>query len=354
MTDKSLEDLGFVEGWFRARAAELGLVGEDFRVVEVTRLSRGVSRQTWSVDIASDAGVRRVMVRRDHPAGGLIPIELRDEYEVYARLAPTGVPVARTLWFEDEPRWMPDGRVAYVRDLVEGDWQLPELHETAPEFDEVRIALSKEHVSALAAVHLIDWQARGFGDLFPAPATPADCARTVIDHWVQRIAEYRTEPSPLLAEAVASLREREPEPPARVVLCKGNNGLGEEVWADGRIVALSDWELAAIGDPAYDFAHCQEMIPEIVRDGTVVWGLQHALDHYAECTGFEVPVASVEYYREIAALMQFGYTQHTRFLTDGVDGAPLRFIWSATEAAFRSELKLARRFTGDLMKETLA
>jgi aminoglycoside phosphotransferase (APT) family kinase protein len=169
-----------------------------------------------------------------------------------------------------------------------------------------------------------------------------------------RIAEYGTEPSPILAEAVASLRERDPRDTEQIVLCKGTNGLGEEVWADGRIVALSDWELAAIGDPAYDFAQCQQMIPDIVRDGRRVWGLQEALDHYASLTGVRVRPESVRFYQELAAVMQLGYTQHARFLAEDLGTAPLRFIWSATEATFRSELKLARRYSGNLMSEELA
>lgn len=358
MTTTTLVDPGFVGDWLRARAEHLGLGRDDFEVAAVERLSRGVSRETWSVDLevhgAAGTALRRVMVRRDHPAGGLIPIDLRVEFEVYRRLDGTGVPVAAALWFEDDPRWMPDGRPAYVRELVEGDWQLPVLAETDPAHDEARIALSREHLTQLAKLHQVDWRAAGFADLLPAPDHPSDCATSLIDHWLARISDYGTEPSPLLAEAVVSLRERDPRNTDRVVLCKGNNGLGEEVWADGRIVALSDWELAAIGDPAYDFAHCQQMIPEIVRDGRQVWGLEKALDFYASLTGVQIPVESVHYYRELAALMQLGYTQHARFLAEGMAAAPLRFVWSATEAAFRSELKLARRHTGSLMNEELA
>jgi hypothetical protein len=37
-----------------------------------------------------------------------------------------------------------------------------------------------------------------------------------------------------------------------VCLCKGQNGIGEEIWRDDRIVALCDWELAHLGDPCHD------------------------------------------------------------------------------------------------------
>ena len=56
-------------------------------------------------------------------------------------------------------------------------------------------------------------------------------------------------------------------------LLKGNNGIGEEIWPDGRIVALSDWELATIGDPALDWAFSQGLLTLHDVDDT--------LDHYA-------------------------------------------------------------------------
>jgi hypothetical protein len=38
----------------------------------------------------------------------------------------------------------------------------------------------------------------------------------------------------------------------------------------------------------------------------------------------------------------------------GLDRPPLRFVWTATEVAFRSELRLAEPFAGDLMTEASA
>lgn len=349
----SLNDAGFLTRWFRARAEHLD-VRAPLEVTAAQKLTRGVSRETWAVDVTASDGYRRYVVRRDHEHGSVIASALETEYAVYRRLDGTGVPVTRALWFETDPDLMPDGRPAYVRELVEGDWRLPVLDDDSPDRDVERIRLSKEHIDKLALVHGVDWQDRGFDDLLPVPATPADCATTQIESCLESLAASGVEPSPVLAEAVSSLRARAPRDCDRIVLCKGTNGLGEEVWRDGRIVALSDWELAALGDPAYDFAQCQAMIPEIVRDGRRVWGMAEALEYYAQRTGTRVTADRVDYYRDLYGLLQLTYTQHAASIVRGRDDAPLRFAWTATEVAFRSELRLARQFAGDLLDEGIA
>ena len=115
-----LENEGDVADWFRHRLPGV----DDVTVERVGRVSRGVSRETWVVDVrvirAGVAAEESYVVRRDLPDGTVIPMPLREEYEVYRRLADSPVPVSRALWIEDDPRWQPDGRPAYVRTKVDG------------------------------------------------------------------------------------------------------------------------------------------------------------------------------------------------------------------------------------------
>ena len=354
-----LDDVAFVDCWFRHRRSLLGPDVTGVRVEGVRRLSRGVSRQTWTVAAkvrGADGEWRRreFIVRRDHPAGSIVPSTLRTEHEIYRRLQGTAVPVAPVLWYEDDPDWRPDGRSAYVRAKVDGDWRLPFLAGDAPEHDAARIAASKEHLDKLALVHTLDWERLGFGELFPVPPSPADCAEHLIRTTLARLAEIQFEPAPVLAESVALLLDRAPRDCPRITLCKGTNGHGEEVWSGGRIVAMSDWELATLGDPAYDFAQIQEMIPEIHRDGRRIWGLPEALAYYRERTGIEITVERVEYYRAVYGVLQFLYAHHAAVRVRRGGPAPLRFVWTAAEVAFRSQLRLARLFGVDLMKEAVA
>src|SRR5690606_25954865 len=111
---------------------------------------------------------------------------------------------------------------------IEGSWDVPHFSDPDPKYDTLRIETSKEHMRKLAIVHNVDWKALGFHERLPAPASEADCAAHYIDCILNRMKTYQMEPMPLLVEAVAWLKERAPVAP-RISLCKGTNGLGEEV-----------------------------------------------------------------------------------------------------------------------------
>src|SRR5262249_61992431 len=100
----------------------------------------------------------------------------------------------------------------------------------------------KEHLEKLALVHTLDWQAHGFDQIFEVPATPEDAGKALIHSTRALIEELTDEPSPTMVETACTLLETAPRDAPALTLCKGTNGHGEEVWHDGRIVALSDWE----------------------------------------------------------------------------------------------------------------
>jgi aminoglycoside phosphotransferase (APT) family kinase protein len=340
----TLADREFVQAWFAARLERLHPGASSVTVQQVERISRGVSRQTWTVQATVDGRPEAFIVRRDHEAGSVIPTALRLEYEVYRRLVDAPVPTSAALWFEDDPAWMPDGRIAYVRQEVAGHWYLPFIADESEAADEQRIAASKEHLDKLAALHTADWAALGFGEIFDVPAGPEDCARSLIETQLKSLAEFQFESNPALAEGIAQLIERAPRDAPRISLCKGTNGHGEEVWRDGRIVAMSDWELSYLTDPAYDFALVQEMIPEIVRDGRRVWGRPEALEYYRERSGIAVTHERIEYYRAVYGVMQFLYTHHSGHLIRNRGFRDLRFLWTAWENSYRSNIRLGQEF----------
>jgi aminoglycoside phosphotransferase (APT) family kinase protein len=126
-----------------------------------------------------------------------------------------------------------------------------------------------------------------------------------------------------------------------VTFCKGTNGHGEEIWQDGRIVAMSDWELACIAEPAYDIAQIQELVPTIERGGRRLWGLDEALTYYRDRTGIEVTPERVEYYRRFYALPMFLFT-HNAARQVHLNGNRLaRFAWTSTEMLYQAELRFA-------------
>ncbi|MFO1377780.1 MAG: phosphotransferase family protein [Steroidobacteraceae bacterium] len=334
MTAHPSLDPPFVQRWLRER------LGLPYTVLDLRPFPRGVSRETWMIDCTDAAGGRRDLVlRRDMPGGSICLTSLRFEYEVYARLAASSVPVATTLAWEDDPRWLPDGRPFFLRRAVEGSWEIRGFHDPDPRHDELRIAVGREHVRALATLHTTDWRALGFGDLMRVPATAADCALQVIDDVTADIRSVQTQPLPLVTEAVEWLRDHRPREVPAIVLLKGTSGYGEEIFRDGRLVAMSDWELARIGDPAYDWAQIQDFIGDVVVNGRQVWGLQPALDYYRDLTGFTIDPASVDYYRRLYGLYLVLMSQSAaRKLQDG--DRFCRLAWVAAEILHRAQCAL--------------
>lgn len=297
-------------------------LGRDPGAITLTKFPRGVSRETWLV--SCDLG--RYTIRQDLPGGSVDPIPLSLEYEIYRRLAvPDGpVPIARPLWYGDIG---PAGRPAYVREQVDGDWRIPGW----PDPD-VRRAAGQEHLRHLAALHTCDWQALGFAEILDVPASPADCAPAAVKHFAAAIDAHPVEPVPLVHEAIAHFRDEARHFPApRISLCKGTNGLGEEVWRDGRIVAMSDWELCRLGDPAYDLAQCQDLL----------WDEAEALAYYREVSGIDVSAEHVEFYRRLYSLPMFAFTNHATKCMVARGDRNARLAWVGTEMTHVATLRMA-------------
>ena len=274
------------------------------RVVELVRFTRGVSRETWGFEIENLDGVDRpksLILRRPIEGSVYIPRTLRWEYDIAALLAKTNVPIAHPLFYEDDPAYAFDGREFFIREQIQGSWNVPNAVDPDPRYDAHRIAISKEMVSKLAMVHTVDWKALGFEKLVEAPESLEDSGPRSIRQIYRELAEFQFEPQPVLAEVKEWLLDNAPKAP-KIVLLKGTNGMGEEVFRDNKIVALSDWEQCSLGDPAQDFARTQDLLPHIERNGKVIWSMQHALDYYEEITGTRVTEAAVDYYRLIGCV----------------------------------------------------
>ena len=296
---------------------------------KATRFPRGSSRLTWFIDYRPEPGapVVSVIFRGDFEGGSTIRSSLEQEYFMYERLGHTDVPVAKVLGWEDDPEWAV--RPFYIREQIQGSWEVPNYTDPDPVYDEMRIAISKEHLSKLAIVHNIDWHALGFNERLPVPADEASCGAFFVENILHSMEDFGEEPVPLVLEAVDWLKRNAPVAP-RISLCKGTNGLGEEVLLNGKIVAMSDWEEASIGDPAADFASLQDFIPEITRDGKHIWGMPQALAFYREVSGINVTLEAVKFYQITRALGTIGYG-HSAAVIVQHGKADIRQAWTGTE-----------------------
>lgn len=337
-------DAGRFEAYLAYRMPDAAPV----RVVELTRFARGVSRETWFAKIRCEGTGRdeELVVRRDLRGGSVCPTPLRREFEIYRRLGASAIPIAPVRWYEDSPDWLLDGREFYVREQVDGTWEVADLLDPDPAHDALRIEVSKEHVRKLALVHTCDWERLGFGEILDVPPDPAECATTAIDRLERTLSGFQLEPLPVVTEGIEWLRDHAPRDAPRVCLLKGTNGLGEEVFRAGEIVALSDWELASLGDPASDFAYLQDLVPGLVTTmevpwTRVPWGLTDALEYYEQVSGLRVTPERIAYYRVLNALEAVVFAHHAAVpLTEGTD-LLARLAWVSTEVQFWAQYLLA-------------
>jgi aminoglycoside phosphotransferase (APT) family kinase protein len=329
-------DPASVERLLRARLP----TGPDVTVDGLEQYVRGVSRETWVVRLTGVGVPDAVVIRRDLPGGSLVDIPLRTEYEIYRRLAATEIPVARTLWFDDDPGDLLPGPPLYVREFVAGSHEIPDFNNPDPEYDDLRIEVSKEHLRKLALVHTCDWRAAGLDEVLSAPASAHDCAHHALDVAVARFDTLRLSAYPDITAGIQWLRRNADRPAPRIGLVKGNNGLGEEVWRGTEIVAMSDWELASIGDPAYDFAQLQDLIPVVGPAESPRWGLDRALAYYQEISGIHIDRSSLHYYRTLYAV-QKACTALAAIRAISDRQVTARLAWAGTEVLYRARRTLA-------------
>ena len=258
---------------------------------EVTRIKRtfpGISRETYLVWTREGSAEGGYIFRTDSVGGPICPVPLEFEWKVMKHLYPTAVPVAEPLWFDAAPE-VTQGRPVMVRRLVDGSNDLPGLYDEGDEAAARRQRVALDHAEKLATLHKLDPEQNGFTAFMDVPASPERASRHDFDLWTRRWRDLRTDPMPLVTEAAFWLEEHLPKTAPRVSLCKGNNGMGEEIWKDDRIVAMSDWELAFAGDPTQDWALSQGMLT--LGDPKVT------IAHYEDVAGFSLPLENLDFYR---------------------------------------------------------
>ena len=254
-------------------------LGSPVAVTSLQQTFPGLSRETYLVNAVVAGEPRGFVLRVDPPWGGGTPMSLRHEWEVYVRLWRSPIPVAEPLWYEEGGEFA-QGRPHMVRALVAGSTTVPGLTDDSSVGADLRRRVVRSHVEKLAEVHRLDWAAYGFDAFMNVPQTAAEALRLEFDRWRRLWLERRTEPYPMITEALFWLEEHIPRDTPFVSLVKGNNGVGEEIFRDGRIVAMSDWELASLGDGALDLGFSQ---------GTLsLAGFGEAVRYYGECVGHEV------------------------------------------------------------------
>jgi aminoglycoside phosphotransferase (APT) family kinase protein len=258
--------------------------GHQADVASVQRIRGGGSRQIWLVVLSGATGglPREVLIRKDSDIGGTVPTPLEREYRILEVLHRQGVRVPEPFWFEADPRWF--GACFYVRRGLLGTSDQSRFSGPTAE------RLSADLARTLAELHAVDPEVLQLDGL-ARPRNVSDAANHEVERWYAHWHEHRVEPSPMLEEVTWWLRRNRPSSTDPVTIVWGDVGIANSICSpDGRVLAMSDFELAGLGDPMRDLG------AGIWRGADRLAGRQHFLDAYEAAGGRTVAHDRIRYY----------------------------------------------------------
>ena len=254
MMDRTQANTGTREVAERLRFDEAALTGwlED-KVdgfggpLTVSQFKGGQSNPTYRLDTPGGA-----YVLRRKPPGKLLPgaHAVDREYRVIAALHAAGFPVPRVHGLCEDDRVI--GTPFYVMDMVDGRivWEahFPGLsrQDRAAHFDAMN--------ATIARLHSFDPQAIGLGDY----GRPGGFIERQVARWSKQY-EGDVEAGRVAAmdNVVAWLRDNLPPDRGEARIVHGDFRCDNMIFApaEPKVVAVLDWELSTLGDPAADFVY---------------------------------------------------------------------------------------------------
>ncbi len=203
-------------------------------------------------------GSREVVFRRPPPPP--IPRGANDvlrEARLMGALAGTGFPVPEVLAVGapgdllDVPFYI----MSYMRGVVFTD-ATPEPLATPG----TRRELALDLIDTLAALHAVDWRARGLEDF----GRPEGFNARHVQRMSRLVADEAGTVDPRFADVAAWLSEHVP-PESGAAILHSDYRLGNVMLAStgpGRVLAVLDWELATLGDPLLDVGYFLASYPQ--------------------------------------------------------------------------------------------
>jgi aminoglycoside phosphotransferase (APT) family kinase protein len=275
--------------WLRAEVPQMKVGDEP---VDIDRISGGHSNLTYRI---TDAAGRRWALRR--PPTGMVLATAHDmsrEWRFITALAPTPVPVAPPVAFCADTGVI--GAEFYLMEFVDGVVLGDEASGHRLEPGAPRRAAGLDAIDVLAALHAVDPDAVGLGDLHRS----GSYLERQLRRWHRQVHESSVPDLSTVDAVHARLVEQAAALPAfDVRIAHGDFRLGNlAVGPDGRVRAVFDWELATLGDPLADlgwliasWGRPGDEVPATISGPSLVEGYvdrAELVDRYAERSGRDV------------------------------------------------------------------
>jgi aminoglycoside phosphotransferase (APT) family kinase protein len=206
-------------------------------------IAGGRSNLTFKV---TDANGTDYVLRRP-PLGHVLATahDMGREHRIISALQSTAVPVAPALGFCDESET--NGAPFYVMGFVDGLIVRDPASTKALEPD-ARAAAGRDLVDVLAAIHAVDPDAVGLGDLGRKDGYIA----RQLKRWYSQFNQSKMREVPLVDEMHDFLAARIPEQQGAAIV-HGDYRLDNcMLTPEGKVAAVLDWELCTLGDPLAD------------------------------------------------------------------------------------------------------
>jgi len=252
---------GQFQEWLRATLPE----GNDAEVVELSSPeSNGMSSETllvtarWNEDGTT---VERRLVARVEPPATDYPVfttyDMDMQFKVMRLVSEqTEVPIPATHWYEPDPSVL--GGAFFVMDRIDGVVPPDVLPYTFGDnwvFDgteEARRTIQDSAVRAMAGIHSIRADAHDLSFLELDQPGSTSLERSLNQWKAYHRWVVQDTPSPLLDACFVWLTEHLPTDTGPDAVSWGDGRIGNMMFRDNEVVAVLDWEMAAVAPPEVD------------------------------------------------------------------------------------------------------
>jgi aminoglycoside phosphotransferase (APT) family kinase protein len=324
--------------------------GLDFsREMQVSQFPGGHSNLTYLIRL----GGAELVMRRP-PLGPVAPKahDMAREYRWLAALHPVFPLAPRPYALCEDPSVI--GSVFYVMERRRGIVVRHDEPMSLANHPEARRRVSEALIDTLADLHAVDISAEAVAGL----GKPAGFVARQVEGWTDRWHRSRIDDVPEMDALAAWLSKRLPPEPVQPAVVHGDFKL-DNVLLDpldlGRLVAVFDWEMSALGDPLVDLgiflAYWSPTAPPLQQDALTTvthrpgyLSKDQIVDRYAERSGRDV--SAVRWYEtfalfKIAVVIQQIFFRYKRGQTDDARFANFdqRVAYLAQQAVALSQMR---------------